>query len=766
LLKIVSQAELFQFEDQPWETDDQRDRMVATVVLVEGPPEPYSYEVPEALRTELQLGQRIRVPFGQGDRQMIGYCVELGPQPNLQRKLKMINAIVDPVPLISASMLRLTRWMSDYYMCAWAETLQTVLPAAVRSQQALRELTMVTLQPHWQSLLHRGKPVRITPKQQTIIDYLVQHPVTISLADLASHCQVSPAPIHSLAEKQIVRLHKEFVGEGVGVEHSEPRDQPWQLNADQQRALDEIRTAQTRGEHRTILLHGVTGSGKTEVYMQAIAETLSFRRQAIILVPEISLTPQTRERFHARFGKVAVLHSHLRDAERLWHWERIARGEVDVVIGARSAIFAPCPRLGLVILDEEHEGTFKQDKAPRYHAREVARQRTENEGVPLILGSATPSLESWQLVIKEQATLCDLPTRVSNRPLPHVSMIDLRDEMHNRTSRGAISRQLHQAIQATLREQGQVILLLNRRGFSTHIQCPGCGTVVKCPNCDLALTHHRTNELAVCHYCDYTTRAPTQCAECQFSGLRYSGLGTQRLEQEVQARFPESRVLRMDTDTMKQPGSYAQAFTAFRNHEVDLLVGTQMIAKGLDFPNVLLVGVINADTALHLPDYRAAERTFQLVTQVAGRTGRGERGGRVLVQTFNPEHPALMAAAKHDYFMFADNELPQRKVFQYPPYWALARIIIRGPTETAVQTTAQGMSERIKAEFAKVSPQSRVLGPAPAPITKIRNLYRYHLQIQAPTQDEIRAVLKAALHKFPTIEQVQWMIDIDPLDML
>jgi primosomal protein N' (replication factor Y) len=421
---------------------------------------------------------------------------------------------------------------------------------------------------------------------------------------------------------------------------------------------------------------------------------ISFGRQAIVLVPEISLTPQTVSRFRARFDKVAVLHSHLSPVERHAQWRQIAVGDVQVIVGARSAIFAPTPHLGLIVLDEEHDASFKQDSAPRYHARDVALARARLEQIPVVLGSATPSLESWHAAQEGRYRLVELPRRILDRALPHVGVIDLRHEVQNRSFRGAISRQLHVAIGEALRDKGQIILLLNRRGFSTSIQCPACGFVARCPNCDLALTHHRTGEKAVCHYCDYEIITPGRCPKCKFEGLRYAGLGTQKLEAEVHARFPQVSALRMDSDTMERPGSHEEALRRFRSGEVQILLGTQMIAKGLDFPNVTLVGVINADTSLHFPDFRAAERTFQLVTQVAGRTGRGERGGRVLVQTLSPEHPAIVAATKHDFVLFAQNELPLRREYGYSPFASMVRIIIRGPDETLTESFAEEMGRQ------------------------------------------------------------------------
>ncbi|MEM9943291.1 MAG: primosomal protein N', partial [Planctomycetota bacterium] len=362
--------------------------------------------------------------------------------------------------------------------------------------------------------------------------------------------------------------------------------------------------------NRTFLMHGITGSGKTEVYIRAIQRVVEFGRQAIVLVPEISLTPQTRQRFRARFDRVAVLHSHLTSAQRAWHWNEIASGNVQVIIGARSAIFAPAPNLGLIVLDEEHDGSFKQDNAPRYHARDVAQSRAQSESIPLVLGSATPSLESWQRAKSGAYETLSLRNRVLDLPLPDVATIDMRIDFSGRKRFGPISQKLRQEITSALKTGGQVILLLNRRGFSTRIQCPACGHVETCPDCSIPMTHHKEGNKIVCHYCDYQSPQPDRCSQCRNTSIRFSGLGTQKLESHVKAMFPDVPLMRMDTDTMKKPGSHEKALATFRNGETKILLGTQMIAKGLDFPNVTLVGVINADTALHLPDFRAAERTF------------------------------------------------------------------------------------------------------------------------------------------------------------
>ncbi|MEX0866139.1 MAG: primosomal protein N' [Pirellulales bacterium] len=545
------------------------------------------------------------------------------------------------------------------------------------------------------------------------------------------------------------------------------REENLQLNTRQRQALDAILASLRASRYRQLLLHGVTGSGKTEVYMQAIQEVVSYGRQAIVLVPEISLTPQTKSRFRARFDSVAVLHSHLSDVERHWHWERIAAGEIQVVVGARSAVFAPTPHLGLIVIDEEHETSFKQDSAPRYHAREVARYRAECEQVPLVLGSATPALESWHAALTGEAELIELPDRVMNLPMPAVQTIDLRLSAGRRLDRGAISRQLYLAMRDTLNDGGQVILLLNRRGFSTHIQCPSCGHAVRCPRCEIDLTYHKQDVTAICHHCDFTQPAPNHCEKCNFAGIRYTGIGTQRLEAEVRARFAGHTCLRMDTDTMKKPGSHEAALDKFRDGQIDILLGTQMIAKGLDFPNVMLVGVVNADMALHLPDFRAAERTFQLVTQVAGRTGRGARGGRVLVQTFEPDNPAIQAAIRHDYGLFAAGELPLRESLHYPPFASMVRFVIRGPSEPQTLAFADDLLQRLQDQVELLGDEhARVLGPAPAPIPKTHDLYRFNIQCHATDGAALREAVRRATRRLAASDEIAWIADVDPVNML
>ena len=762
-MSFAEQKSLFDDDSPPWDEDDAAEQLVATVVFAKGPNQEFDYSVPARLRANVEPGRRLLVPFGKGNRLLVAYCVRTASQRSGSRRLKEVRSVLDGARLLSPAMLRLTHWMADYYLCPLGQVLDTVLPAGVRGHAGTRLTSLLTLAPEARQNLAE---LKLRDKQARVIQHLAQSAQPITASELAEAVGCTKGPIEALKRKGLILVETR---RSLPVAHDEmpiAREDHLELNIDQRRALDAVLAALNSGRHQTLLLRGITGSGKTEVYIQAMQEVLRFGRQAIVLVPEISLTPQTKQRFRARFGEVAMLHSHLTDAQRHYHWERIARGEVSVIVGARSAIFAPTPHLGMIVLDEEHEASFKQDTAPRYHARDVALQRARSENIPLVLGSATPSLESWQRAVSGQYVRLDLPRRVHDRPLPRVGIIDLRAEVRNRTARGALSRQLERAMRESLAEGGQVILLLNRRGFSTHIQCPACGHVVRCPSCEIALTHHHRQAIALCHYCEFQIPAPHKCPQCEFAGIRYSGLGTQRLEAEVRAGFPDVACLRMDTDTMQEPGSHEKALAAFRSGEVRILLGTQMIAKGLDFPNVTLVGVVSADTALHFPDFRSSERTFQLLVQVAGRSGRGAKGGQVLVQTFSPDHPAIRFAAQHDYLGFAAAELPSRQALSYPPFSSLVRLVIRGPRIEATRGFAEHVGWLLRAALADPLLQARLLGPAPAPFAKLRDNYRFQIQLQCSQGDVLRRAIQEVSRQLQPPDDVQWIADVDPLDML
>jgi primosomal protein N' (replication factor Y) len=726
----------------------------------------FSYAVGPALRDQVAVGKRLRVPFGRGDKSLIGYCVGVSEQPP-GRAVKEVLAVLDEESLLTEPLLRLTRWMADYYLCGWGQVLNAVVPAGAREQAGTQKRIFVEAVPAEELKAPVGA---LPPKQAAVLKLLQESAKPVEVKQLQRQLRCGPAPVRALLDRELIRRVVRRVDRAVVVAEEEVAAGPVTLNADQQRAWAVLEPALRTGGFHPFLLYGVTGSGKTEIYLRAIEEVVRQGKEAIVLVPEISLTPQTVQRFSGRFGDVAVLHSHLGNAERGAHWRRVFQGKVQVVVGARSAVFAPVRKLGLIVIDEEHETSFKQDTTPRYHGRDVAVMRARLENVPILLGSATPALESWHNAQRGAYTLLSLPQRVMERPLPPVDLIDLRHQPPRRGRPSALSDPLVHAMQLALARGGQVILLLNRRGFATHVHCPSCGHVETCRFCDLALTYHKLKDTMLCHYCGYEQEPQMNCPQCGQSAVRYQGLGTEKLEVEIQERFPGYTVRRMDSDTMKRPGSHARTLNAFRRGEIHILLGTQMIAKGLDFPNVTLVGVVNADVALHVPDFRSAERTFQLLSQVAGRAGRGPSGGRVLVQTFTPEHPCIAHAAAHDYGTFVAGELSHRQTHNYPPYQRLARIIIRSREQQA----GADFSERLAAAFqagmqslAAGGPvEARLLGPAEAPVFRLKGHYRYHFQLQSPSPGTLHKVLRAVMPTVSPPAGVEVTLDVDPFNML
>ena len=763
----AKQTELFDLTPPPWETPDESPITVATVVFSEAPYGPYDYLVNPSDRHRLQPGMRVKVPLGNRRQPIISWCIKVETTSRTSHKLREIAEILDEKPLCDDALVRIVLWMGHYYQAPAGQVFDTLIPSSVRSLAGTREKTYYSPSAEAKNAdVVESLPV----KQKAVLMSLIRASNPMTAAELMLKAQCSQDPIKRLLQKKLLETESRRELQSVTSKRWQLDDgeaeRKLQLTDDQSNALHQIVESIDANVQKTLLLHGVTGSGKTEIYIRAIEHVVKFGRGAIVLVPEISLTPQTRGRFERRFKSVAVLHSQMTPAERHYQWQRIKNGEVQVVVGPRSAVFAPFPRLGLIILDEEHDASFKQDTQPRYHARKVAHARSKSLGIPLLLGSATPSLESWQATATGHAELLSLSGRVNTLPMPEVQLVDLR--IREERTKGSISRPLHHAIDETLKEKGQIMLLLNRRGFATSIQCPACGHVVSCPDCDLPLTHHRDGSKAICHYCDFTIATPPWCPACRFDGIRYGGLGTQKLEVEIQNRFPDATIARMDSDTMRRPGSHQKVLSAFRSGEIDILLGTQMIAKGLDFPNVLLVGVINADSALHFPDFRAAERTFQLVTQVAGRTGRGDRPGRVVVQTFTPEHPAIQAASRHDYIKFAKQELINRQRFNYPPFGSVGRIIIRGPDERLTESVAESLVKRLEAARANFDTKVRILGPAPPPITRLRGKYRFHILLQSVNPSALGETIRRGTDQFrvPDKSDIQFVVDIDPLDML
>ncbi len=725
----------------------------------------FTYAVPAALADQAAVGKRLRVPFGRGDRTTVGYCVGLTDTPP-GRATKDVLAVLDEEPLLTDALLRLTRWMADYYMCGWGQVLNAVVPAGAREGAGTRRKVFVEATPEEEI----KKPLISLPAKQTaVLKYLRERGKPADVGQMQRQLKVGGAPVKALLDRGLIRQVVQRVEKALPNGLKELAS-PVALNEDQLRACAAIAPALRDGGFKAFLLHGVTGSGKTEVYLRAIEEVVRQGKEALVLVPEISLTPQTVGRFSGRFGDVAVLHSHLGDAERGGHWRRVYQGRVQVVVGARSAVFAPARNLGLIVIDEEHETSFKQDTTPRYHGRDVAVMRARIENVPIVLGSATPSLESWHNAQRGAYTLLTLPQRVLDRPLPPVHLIDQRHQPAQRGRPSALSEPLVHSMREALAKCGQVILLLNRRGFATHVHCPSCGHVEACRFCDLALTYHKVKDVLLCHYCGYEQEPSQNCPKCGQSAVRYQGLGTEKLEAEVQERFAGYVVRRMDSDTMRKPGSHAKTLAAFKRGEIHILVGTQMIAKGLDFPNVTLVGVVNADVALHVPDFRSAERTFQLLSQVAGRAGRGPSGGKVLVQTFTPEHPCIAHAATHDYEAFVRGELKHRQEHAYPPYQRLARVVVRAKEQQAGADFAERMAAAFRQARETMQAQGagevRLLGPAEAPVFRLKGHYRYHYQLQSPSPGALHKLLRAVLPTLQAPAGVELTLDVDPFSML
>ena len=721
----------------------------------------FTYAVPDRLAAQVAVGKRVEAPFGRGDRGIPGFCVRVASEAPT-RAVKSILRVLDDDALVDDHLMKLTRWMADYYLCGWGQVLHAVVPAGVRENAGTRQAIFL------ESLSPENLPnplPTVSPQQKVVLDRLKHEGRPMEQGQLCRLTKCSPAVVGGLVKKNLIRKFTERVESTDAADEELGRSPHIEMNADQAAAWDAIRPALADG-FQAFLLHGVTGSGKTEVYLRAIEEVVRQGKEAIVLVPEISLTPQTIARFRGRCGNVAVMHSHLTDAERGGYWRRVAAGQVQVVVGARSAVFAPTRKLGLIVIDEEHEHTFKQESTPRYHARDVAIMRARLENIPIVMGSATPSLESWHNAQKGAFTLLKLPKRVEDRPMPPVKLVDLRHEPKTPGKFSAIGPTLELAMRQNLKAKGQVILLLNRRGFSTHVHCPACGHVAQCAHCDLALTFHRTRAALVCHHCGWETPPFHQCPSCSEGGIRYQGLGTEKLQSEIESKFPGYVCQRMDSDTMTRPGSHEKTLDAFRAGNIQILLGTQMIAKGLDFPNVTLVGVVNADTGLHLPDFRAAERTFQLLAQVAGRAGRGDRGGHVMVQTLTPEHPCIALAAKHAYVQFAGQELAHRKEHRYPPFERMARVIVRSEDSEAAGKFADDLAAAFQEAIKRVSAEVRLLGPAECPVFKLKNHFRFHFQIQSASSGALHDALRTVLAIAKPPNGVEFQVDVDPYNMM
>ena len=786
---------------------------------------PFDYIVPDSFQTIIEPGMRVKVPFGR--RKVIGYVINLKSESSLAlNKLKPIDELIDFEPIFSDELLELAGWLATETLSYEIDALQVMLPAAMRAKyekfilvnepekiededfkHLLAGRTRVALKEASTAELLRTLKRYVTD-EIVVVDTTIQQQTAvkkvrmIQIAEETKLLEVQ-AVLHQNAKKQIELIEwmfgqagqtipaknvveetgiqrpvlKALIDRGAASEHYEEvyrepdapelKDVPIpeKLTEEQEVALQKISISIKSEKPETFLLHGVTGSGKTEVYLQAIQEVLEKGQEAIVLVPEISLTPQMTSRFKARFGElVAVMHSALSAGEKYDEWRKIHRKEVKVVVGARSAIFAPFENVGIIILDEEHESTYKQEDTPRYHARDVAIKRAEYYGCPVILGSATPSLESYARASKNVYTLLTLKNRARNQELPEVFVVDMREELKS-GNRSMFSLSLAEAIRVRLEKGEQSILFLNRRGFSSFVLCRDCGTTVECPNCDISLTYHRAHEQLKCHYCGHEERVPLVCPECESEHIRFFGTGTQKVQEEITNIFPEARVIRMDVDTTRRKGAHEQLLSQFSEGKADILLGTQMIAKGLDFPNITLVGVLAADTTLHLADFRAAEKTFQLMTQVSGRAGRHDLPGEVFIQTYSPEHYAIELAKAQHYEPFYDHEMMSRKQFGYPPFYFVTLIQFSHEDVLKVADFANKGTTFLRE---KLSPETMIIGPTAAAISRVNNRYRYQCLIKYKYEPK----LTESLQQLIRIYRTDWIksgllmtVDVDPVSI-
>jgi primosomal protein N' (replication factor Y) len=722
----------------------------------------FDYAIPEELDGQVTLGAKVRVPFK--SRAIVGYVVEFPKEP-FTGKLKPIREILGPRSFLPASLIQLAQWMAHYYCAPLTVALLSVLPKAVRHADAAFKQRL-WVEPLTAALPEEtARALKKARSQMAAWDYLQKNGPGW-LAELSQLSGCSAAAWRGLAERNLVSVESRTQDRDPFLHAPVAGSIPHEMNAEQIAALKVVREEIATEKPRVVLLHGVTGSGKTEVYLQAIARVLALGKSALVLVPEIALTPQTVEHFRARFiGEkvgVAVLHSHLSSGARHDQWQHIRAGRARIVIGARSAVFAPLDDLGIIVVDEEHEHSYKQEESPHYHARDVAVMRGHLERVTVVLGSATPSLESYHHAKEGKYRLVELLQRVEEGQMPVTHVLDIRSTRKGERPALVASR-LIEAIHARIQRHEQAIIFLNRRGYSSSLQCPQCGYVEMCPNCSVALTFHRRAEKLRCHLCDFSSVVPYACPQCGSAPFKYSGSGTEKVEHALAEAFPRARIERMDSDNMRGKDAYANTLRDFAEGKIDILVGTQMIAKGLHFPRVTCVGVINADLALQIPDFRASERVFQLLMQVSGRSGRGRVRGEVFVQTRVPFHPAIQFARHHDYAGFVEQELEFRRSLHYPPYERFVLVTARGRSEGKTLFVIENLAK----EMERLDlPGTEITGPAPAPIARIEERYRFQIFLRTRRIMAVTPRLRPLFMDRAWPEDIRITIDVDPVDLL
>ncbi|WP_268913030.1 primosomal protein N' [Lentilactobacillus sp. SPB1-3] len=779
---------------------------------------PFSYLIPDNLSSAILVGMRVQVPFGH--RKITGFVIEVTDHVDFDGKLKPIDSVIDLTPVISPELMSLAIKMSETTYAFLISCLQTMLPGGMKASMTKK---IVATSPQViadnEELFHGQSEVQLasnTNPQTTsqVLSLIKQELVTVdydlkrsasavellgvqaamSVEQLTS--ELTTVRANATGQQQLLKklighpetnfVQADLVKEGISAstvktavnrgwaqatkihQNRDPfmqpvkPSQPLELNKDQQVAVDKVTDAIKANLNECFLLEGVTGSGKTEVYLQIMDLALKQGKAALMLVPEITLTPQIVNRVRSRFGnQVAMLHSAMSNGERYDEWQRINRGEAKVVVGVRSAIFAPINNLGVIIVDEEHDASYKQTDNPRYQTRDVAKFRAEYNHCPVVLGSATPSLESRARAQKGVYQLLRLPHRINDQVLPKVDVVDMREAMKHSSS--LLAQALQTKISEKLTRHEQVILMLNRRGYASFLMCRSCGYVPQCPNCDISLTVHKGSHSLKCHYCGHEEPIPEACPQCQSKKIRSFGYGSEQLEEQVHKLFPSAKTLRMDVDTTRKKGAHERIINAFANKEADILLGTQMIAKGLDFPDVTLVGVLNADSALQFPDFRSSERTFELLTQVAGRAGRADKTGEVVIQTYNPNHYAIQLSQRQDYEAFYQKEMGIRRIGKYPPFYYTIKITGNSKNERTVLSQMLSLTNYLKGQL---SNQAILLGPTPKMITRINNHYYYQTIIKYRFEDQLKPALDKILTESQKLKDVQLSIDNEPLDFI
>lgn len=693
---------------------------------------PFTYKVPEEFNNEIKIGQIVKVPFGKGNKTSEGFILNLKNDDNIKFKTKNIAAILVKDPVIDEDDINLIEFLREKTLCKYIDAFRLLIPVGIMKGAKAKKKKVIVLKN--EDLSNIKNP----DGYKKIVEFFKTNSGKYTKSELINEHSISQYKLNKLIENEVLSIEEESVFRYNDRVYN--KDSAKTLTIEQENIIREY----INSDDKMFLLKGVTGSGKTEVYMKLVERVLLEGKSAIILVPEIALTPQMIERFKGRFGvNVALFHSKLSDGERFDEWFRVKEGKAKVIVGARSAIFLPAKNLGLIIIDEEHENTYKSEQNPKYQTKEVAEYLSDLKGCKVILGSATPSIETYYRALTGEMKLLELNSRVDNKAMPPMKVIDMRNELKG-GNKSLFSRELFIAIQERLKRKEQIILFLNRRGFSTFVSCRSCGYVFKCDECDISMTYHK-NGLLICHYCGKTKREPRECPKCHSKYVKFFGAGTQRVEEEVKKYFNNVRILRMDVDTTRDKHSYERIYNTFKNGEADILIGTQMVSKGLDFKNVTLVGILAADMSINIPDYRAAERTFQIITQVAGRAGRGDKQGEVLIQTYTPQHYSLQYAVNYDYEGFYEKEFTVRAMMKYPPFGKLLLINGTSKKEELLKNFMHKITMMIK-PLVENCLDIEILGPIPCMISKVKENYRWQIVIKGEFDSYFSKNIKEILY--------------------